>query len=193
VTGYDISADRAAASRRGRSPIDDLQDADIQAMLDTRRYVPTARADMLAGFDVALVTVPTPLFDGRPDVSAVVDAGRTLSTHVRPGVLVVLESTVAPGTTDGIFRSVLEENPASLAVGANGFRVGFSPERIDPGNAEWDFVNTPKLVSGVDAESLVATAAFYSTICTTVVSCLSTSTAEMALSRTRTGMSTSRW
>jgi len=178
VVGYDIDADRTAVLATGRSPIDDLADDDLAAMLATGRYEPTSDPARLAGFEVALVAVPTPLHDGRPDLSAVLGAARTLSGHLRCGATVVLESTVAPGTTAGEFRCALEES--GLAADRGEFFVGFSPERIDPGNPDWHFGNTPKLVSGVNRASADAVEAFYATICETVVRCASTGTAEMA-------------
>lgn len=180
VVGFDTDADKTASLATGRSAIDDLTDVDIKAMLDTGRYEPTGNPTRLADFDVALVAVPTPLRDGRPDLSAVLAAAQTLSGHLKRGACVVLESTVAPGTTAGEFRAALEENSSGLAADRGDFHIGFSPERIDPGNARWHFGNTPKLVSGINRASAEAVAAFYSSICDTVVPCASTATAEMA-------------
>jgi UDP-N-acetyl-D-glucosamine dehydrogenase len=180
VVGYDVDADKTAALAMGRSPIDDLTDDDLAAMLATGRYEATSNPARLAGFDVALVAVPTPLRDGRPDLSAVLAAAQTLSGHLQRGATVVLESTVAPGTTAGEFRGALEENSNGLTADLGDIFVGFSPERIDPGNPDWHFRNTPKLVSGVNRASADAVEAFYATICDTVVRCASTGTAEMA-------------
>jgi UDP-N-acetyl-D-glucosamine dehydrogenase len=178
VVGFDLDADKTAALAKGRSPIDDLSDVDLAAMLATGRYEPTSDPDRLAGFEIGLVAVPTPLHDGRPDLSAVLAAARTLSRYLRRGVTVVLESTVAPGTTAGEFRGVLEES--GYLVDNGDIFIGFSPERIDPGNPTWHFRNTPKLVSGINRASTDAVEAFYATICDTVVRCASTGTAEMA-------------
>jgi UDP-N-acetyl-D-glucosamine dehydrogenase len=180
VVGFDTDADKTASLAMGRSPIDDLTDDDLAQMLATGRYEPTSDPNRLAGFDVALVAVPTPLRDGRPDLSAVLAAAHAVSGHLRFGATVVLESTVAPGTTAGEFRCALEEHANGLTVDSGDFHVGFSPERIDPGNPTWHFRNTPKLVSGVNRASTDAVEAFYSTICDAVVRCASTGTAEMA-------------
>ncbi|GGK22336.1 UDP-N-acetyl-D-glucosamine dehydrogenase [Pilimelia terevasa] len=180
VVGYDIDVAKIEALRSGVSPIDDLTDGDVSGLLGTGRYLPTRDARDLAGFDVALVTVPTPLREDRPDLTAVLAAAGDLAAHLRPGCLVVLESTVAPGTTDGEFREALERNAAGITVEDGDLLVGFSPERIDPGNATWHFGNTPKLVSGVNSASRRATESFYSGICDTVVACPSAATAEMA-------------
>ncbi|GAA2524493.1 nucleotide sugar dehydrogenase [Pilimelia columellifera] len=180
VVGYDIDTAKIAALRAGQSPIDDLTDADIASMLASGRYQPTADPADLAGFQVALVTVPTPLREGHPDLGAVIAAASVLAEHVTPSALVVLESTVAPGTTDGEFRATLERNAAGCTVDNGQLLVGFSPERIDPGNTRWHFANTPKLVAGADGASRAAVRQFYSTICDTVVTCPSPATAEMA-------------
>ncbi|GGK07411.1 UDP-N-acetyl-D-glucosamine dehydrogenase [Pilimelia anulata] len=180
VVGYDIDAAKVAALRAGTSPIDDLGDRDIDDLLRTGRYRPTGDPADLAGFDVALVTVPTPLRDERPDLTAVLAAAAELAEHLRPGCLVVLESTVAPGTTDGEFREALERNPAGITAADGDLLVGFSPERIDPGNIRWHFGNTPKLVAGINPASRQATESFYASLCDTVVPCRSAATAEMA-------------
>ncbi|HLL67313.1 MAG TPA: nucleotide sugar dehydrogenase [Micromonosporaceae bacterium] len=180
VTGYDVDGAKIDALRNGQSPIEDVTDAQLTWMLSTGRYNATDCESDLPGFTVALVTVPTPLTDGRPDLTFVLNAAGTLARHLAPGVLVVLESTVAPGTTAGEFADALEKNPAGWTVRGGELLVGFSPERIDPGNHSWHFGNTPKLVSGVNSASAEATYLFYATMCSTVVGCPSTATAEMA-------------
>ena len=95
------------------------------------------------------MTVPTPLHEGAPDLSYIESAARMLAPHVRPGCLVVLESTTYPGTTEQLFVPILEAG-SGLIAGLD-FGVGYSPERIDPGNRTWDLETTPKLVSGIDA------------------------------------------
>src|SRR4029079_14936374 len=104
------------------------------------------------------ITVPTPLRDGVPDLSFIETAASDLASHLRPGVLVVLESTTYPGTTEELLRPALEQS--GLRAGAD-FFLGYSPERVDPGNARWSLTNTPKVVSGVHSESLAPVTAFY--------------------------------
>jgi nucleotide sugar dehydrogenase len=178
VTGYDIDPQKIANLTAGQSPIEDVTDQDLAGMLATGRYRPTGDEKDLAGFDIALVTVPTPLRSGRPDLSAVLSAATTLSLHVRRGALVVLESTVAPGTTaDDFLKALVSRTPLESE---RDFFVGFSPERIDPGNKVWTFERTPKLVSGLGSQATDLTTRFYSTICETVVPCSSAAVAEMA-------------
>ncbi len=105
------------------------------------------------------MTVPTPLREGNPDLSYIESAAAMLGRHLRPGATVVLESTTYPGTTEELVGPILEEG--SGLVPGDDFHLGYSPERIDPGNPEWGLVNTPKVVSGVDARSLEAVQGFY--------------------------------
>ena len=106
------------------------------------------------GFDVAVITVPTPLRDGLPDLTYVEAASRTLARYLRPGATVIVESTSYPGTTQEQVLPRLEEG-SGLAAGTD-FHLGYSPERIDPGNRTWTLATTPKIVSGIDAGSLAA-------------------------------------
>ena len=180
VIGYDTDPARVASLLAGRSPIEDVTDAEIHDMLDSGRYTPTTCDSDLAAFNVALVTVPTPLRDGRPDLTFVLQAAHTLADFVTPECVVILESTVAPGTTSGVFREALETNPARLTSRNGGFAIGFSPERIDPGNPTWGFVNTPKLISATTPAGLAEVRKFYNTVCQTVVETSTPEIAEMA-------------
>jgi len=99
------------------------------------------------------------LRDGAPDLSYIEDAARALGPHLRAGSAVVLESTTYPGTTEELVGPILEET-SGLVAGAD-FHLGYSPERIDPGNAHFTFENTPKVVSGIDERSLAVIQAFY--------------------------------
>jgi UDP-N-acetyl-D-glucosamine dehydrogenase len=178
VVGFDVDENRVARLRQGRTYIDDVTDADVAAALATGRFLPTsARAD-LADFDVAVITVPTPLRDGAPDLQYVESAATMLASHVTTGCCVVLESTTYPGTTEGVLVPLLEErNP--LRAGRD-YRVGYSPERIDPSNPVWNFRNTPKIVSGIDELSTKAVTDFYGALVDRVVPVAGTREAELA-------------
>jgi UDP-N-acetyl-D-mannosaminuronic acid dehydrogenase/UDP-N-acetyl-D-glucosamine dehydrogenase len=177
VVGVDVDEYRVKRLAVGESYIDDVTDEDLRAALATGRYGPVADYGPAAGFDVAVVTVPTPLRDGVPDMLHVAEAGRRLAPLVRPGVTVVLESTTYPGTTEELFGPLLEAG--SGLVAGRDFRLGYSPERIDPGNRTWNLENTPKVVCGVDEASLAAVRAFYDTIVTQTVPVSSTRTGEL--------------
>jgi UDP-N-acetyl-D-glucosamine dehydrogenase len=159
VVGFDIDKARIDCLRKAKTYIDDITESDLQIALSTGRYLPTDNPAALADFDIAVVCVPTPLSEGAPDLSYVKDAAGTIAPHLRPGCCVILESTTYPGTTEEIFTPILETG-SGLRAGAQ-FCVGYSPERIDPGNEIWRFHNTPKIISGMDQASLQALQDFY--------------------------------
>ena len=180
--GYDVvglEADEARAKRlaAGESFVDDVPDGMLSAALASGRYLATTEAKAVAGFDVAVVTVPTPLRDGTPDLSYIESSARTLARFLRPGATVVLESTTYPGTTEELVAPLLEEG--SGLVAGQDFHLGYSPERIDPGNPQWNLVNTPKVVSGVDDASLAAVQEFYDRVVTRTVPVSSPKEAEL--------------
>ncbi len=162
VVGYDTDERRVKQLASGESYVEDIPSARVRDVLDAGRYRATAEPRGLGGFDIAVITVPTPLRDGAPDLTYIEDCARTLSRYLRPGATVVLESTTYPGTTEELVGPVLEEG-SGLTAGRD-FHLGYSPERIDPGNPVWNLVNTPKVVSGIDAASLEAVDAFYGSL-----------------------------
>jgi nucleotide sugar dehydrogenase len=175
VTGYDTATGRIDALRDGHSYVEDVSSEQLASAIESG-YTATTDPVALAGFDVAIITVPTPLRDGVPDLSFIEKAASDLAPHLRPGVLVVLESTTYPGTTEELLRPALEHS--GLRAGTD-FFLGYSPERVDPGNPKWSLTNTPKVVSGVDADSLAAVTAFYGRLVDTVVPVGSTAEAEL--------------
>jgi UDP-N-acetyl-D-glucosamine dehydrogenase len=177
VVGIDLDASRIEMLRRGESYVDDVEDARLRAALDSGRYMAAADYPAAAGFDVAVITVPTPLRNRSPDLSFVTGAARELSKYVTPGSLVILESTTYPGTTEDLLRPILEQG-SGLRAGAD-FALGYSPERVDPGNKTWTLSATPKVVSGIDDASLIAVQEFYSKLVADVVPVSSTRTAEL--------------
>jgi UDP-N-acetyl-D-glucosamine dehydrogenase len=177
VVGYDLDAGLVADLAAGRSHVDDLEDADVEAML-AAGFHPTTDAQDLASAAAIVICVPTPLgADGSPDLGAVEQAAATVAGVIRPGMLVVLESTTYPGTTEELLRPVLEGG--GLVVGRD-VHLAFSPERIDPGNAHWGPENTPKVVGGCTPACTDAAVAMYSRFVDTVVPVSGTREAEMA-------------
>lgn len=174
VVGLEAAPERAAALRDGRSYVADVPDEQLRAALDAG-YRPVSDPADAGPFDVAVVTVPTPLRDGAPDLSHVEEAAASLARRLRAGALVVLESTTYPGTTEELVRPVLERS----GLRTDEFFLGYSPERIDPGNPRWGFVNTPKVVSGVDEASRRCVEAFYGALVDKVVPVRSTAEAEL--------------
>jgi UDP-N-acetyl-D-glucosamine dehydrogenase len=177
VVGFDVDSERIKQLAAGESYVEDIINDRLVAALDTRRYRPTDDPEHLAGFDVTVIDVPTPLRDGVPNLSFVEDAASTVARHLRPGATVVLESTSYPGTTEELVGPLLEEG-SGLTVGRD-FHLGYSPERIDPGNPTWQLENTPKVVSGVDDASLRAVREFYDRIVDRTVPVSGTREAEL--------------
>lgn len=177
VVGYDISEDRVMRLSRGESFVEDISDEEVARALRSSRYIATTALDDCADFDIAVITVPTPLREGAPDLSFIEEAAREISRHLRPGATVILESTTYPGTTEELLVPILEEG-SGLKAGQQ-FYVGYSPERIDPGNAVWNFQNTPKVVSGINSDSCDKVNVFYSSLVERTIPVSSTSVAEM--------------
>jgi nucleotide sugar dehydrogenase len=175
VVGYDVVPSRIEALRAGRSYVEDVPDAQL-ASARAAGYNATSKAADLAGFDVAVITVQTPLRDGIPDLAYIEAAAHDVAKSLQSGALVVLESTTYPGTTEELLRPILEASGMRAGVD---FFLGYSPERIDPGNAHWTFTNTPKVVSGIDAQSLQVVEAFYGSIVDKTVPVASTGEAEL--------------
>ena len=177
VVGLDVSERVVTGLSAGRSHVDDLSDEAIAAMLAAGFEV-TTDAAVLADADAVVVCVPTPLSaEGGPDLSAVLSATRVIAQHVHPGMLVVLESTTYPGTTDEEIRPLLEAG--GLVAGVD-FHLAFSPERIDPGNPTYGMRNTPKVVGGHTIACTQAAIALYTRFVDTVVPAAGTREAEMA-------------
>jgi UDP-N-acetyl-D-glucosamine dehydrogenase len=177
VIGFDIAADRVETLRRGDSHVADVSPKEVADALATGRYVAESDAAALGGFDFAVITVPTPLTEGIPDLTAIDGAAALLGPLVRPGCTVILESTTYPGTTDERLAPALEA-ASGLTAGVD-FHVGYSPERIDPGNEEWTLTRTPKVVSGLTPECLVVVTELYDRIVETTVPVTTTRIAEL--------------
>lgn len=178
VFGFEPDRNRCSWLKYGNSYIEDVPDSELRNALIGDRYTPTFDEDDLKGFDVAVITVPTPLKDRLPDLSYIEKAARMLSFCVDDGSLVILESTTHPGTTRDVLIPILEDVTGARA-GVD-FHVGFSPERIDPGNQRWSFDNTPKIVAGLTPDCLRRVADFYGAITQVIVPTASLEEAELA-------------
>ena len=147
VTGLDVDVDRVAALASGRSHVPDVPSDELQALMRAGRYRAAAEPSVLAESDVVIICVPTPLRKSKdPDISYVVGASRDAAAHVRPGHLIILESTTYPGTTEELLLPLFQERGAR--IGEDIF-LAFSPERIDPGNPTFKVGDIPKVVGGV--------------------------------------------
>ena len=177
VAGLDRDPRRVAALAAGRSPVDDLDDAQLAGLLGAG-FTPTGDPGVLAGATTVVICVPTPLAaDGTPDLTAVRDAARTVAGQLTAGTLVVLESTTYPGTTEEVVRPILE---AGGLLAGRDFALAYSPERIDPGNSTYGLGNTPKVVGGLTPGCGDAAQAFYAAFCEQVVRVSGTRVAELS-------------
>lgn len=178
VVGFDVNRSVVDGLMAGTSHVDDLEDSSVAAMLSCG-FTATTDPSCIETTDAVVICVPTPLRDdGTPDLSAVTAASAAAGSHIRPGALVVLESTTYPGTTEDVVRPILEE-ASGLTAGPD-FSLAFSPERIDPGNPTFGVRNTPKVVGGMTPECTERACGLYARMVDTVVPTVGTREAEMA-------------
>src|SRR5204862_2870291 len=162
----------------GRSYTPDVSSADLATVLEAGRYEATADGAVLEHSDVVIICVPTPLRKSKdPDISFIVAAAEQVAARLRPGQLVVLESTTYPGTTDELLRPMFEARGA--VVGKSLF-LAFSPERIDPGNRRFKLREIPKVVGGATASCTGVAALLYRQIFDRVFEVSSPMVAELA-------------
>ena len=177
VTGLDINQEITDSLNEGRSHIDDLADSDIAQMREAG-FSATIEPSCIADAEVAIICVPTPLSpEGGPDLRAVINAAETCASHLHSGLLVILESTTYPGTTDELLRPILETS--GFQAGED-FHLAFSPERIDPGNRTYGPKNTPKVIGGHTSTCAEIASKFYQQFVDTTVPTRGTREAEMS-------------
>ena len=176
VYGYDIDENKISNYNLGNSTIEDISDKQLQASLEKGLFL-SSDPKYLSESETIVISVPTPLTDYQPDLSYVKAAAETIAKNITKNQIIILESTTYPGTTVEVLIPVIEEI-SNLKAGVD-FFVGYSPERIDPGNDTWNFKNTPKVISGINDESLLKIENFYEQIIDTVVRVSGTKEAEM--------------
>jgi UDP-N-acetyl-D-glucosamine dehydrogenase len=176
VHGVDRDVERVAELVAGR-PVAGVRVADFELALETGRLRFGSDPAVASEADIVLVCVPTPVVDGRPDLSAVEGAGRDVAPHLRAGCLVVLESTTYPGTTERVLRPLLETH--GLRAGSD-FLLAYSPERINPGDDKYGMADIPRIVGGLNRESTRIAASFYGQLVDQVHTVSSCRAAELA-------------
>ena len=163
VTGLDVNAQRVDELNARDSYIADVPSAALAAQVEAGRLSATTDPGAIAEMDVVVICVPTPLSKTRdPDVSYILAAAEQVSRHFHPGMLVVMESTTYPGTTEEVLLPTLAVNGAEVG---KDFYLAFSPERIDPGNETYTLTNTPKIIGGYTETCGDIASALYRTIC----------------------------
>ncbi len=177
VIGYDVSERVVASLMQGKSHIQDVDSAELKALVNSGHFEATGDESRLREMDAISIAVPTPLAKTRdPDMTYVLAAADAIARNCHPGLLIVLESTTYPGTTRELMQPKLEG--AGLIVGEDVF-LAFSPERVDPGNPHWNTKNTPKVVGGITPACTEVASALYASCLEQIVPVSSTETAEL--------------
>ena len=176
VVGYDINESLVTNLNNSTSHVEDISNNQVSNSLE-KDLIFTSDSEILGESEYIVISVPTPLTDYQPDLSFVEAATKSIAENLQKGHVVILESTTYPGTTLEIVKPILEKS--SKLIAGEDFLLGYSPERIDPGNEKWTFKNTPKIVSGINKKSLEKISEFYKLIIDEVVEVSGTREAEM--------------
>ena len=175
VLGFDINPERVQSISDCHSPIEDISNEELSK--SQQNFHATTESKELSNCKNIVISVPTPLTDYQPDLSYVINAAKTVGENLVKNQVVILESTTYPGTTTEVLIPNLE-NISGMKAGDD-FFVGYSPERIDPGNEVWKFKNTPKVISGINDISTQKIQSFYESIIDETVIVKGTKEAEM--------------
>lgn len=158
--GFDVQPDKVDMVNEGQNYIGDVVDSELKSLVKNGMLRATTDFSLVASADFLAICVPTPLDEyQQPDISYVRDSTKAIAGHLKPGSIVVLESTTYPGTTEELLLPLLEQG-SGLTCGKD-FYLGFSPERVDPGNAKYKTKNTPKVVGGVGNDATEVISAVY--------------------------------
>ncbi|HZO91561.1 MAG TPA: nucleotide sugar dehydrogenase [Chthonomonadaceae bacterium] len=177
VLGFDIDAERVERLNSGASHVADVSDDDLSALIRLERFGATHDMTRLAECDVVLICVPTPINQSKePDLGPVIAAAQSVARALRPGQLIVLESTTYPGTTVEVVQPILE---ASGLKAGQDFKLAFAPERLEPGNMRYKLTDIPKVVGGLTPECAQAAITFYGSFIKQIVPVSSPTAAEM--------------
>ena len=178
VSGIDLNQDKVFNINNGKSPIEDIKDNEILDLLVRGQLYANSDFSEIRSADVVLICVPTPLNrENMPDLSYLEGAIESISAHLSKGTLIILESTVAPGTTRDFLVPLIQKNSR---IDITELDIVFSPERIDPLNHKWNLKNTPKIVSGLTLKSRQRAIEFYSKFIDNLIECETLEVAETA-------------
>lgn len=167
VIGFDINKEKIKQLSNGQSYIVDIPEISVKEAIKQEQFKPTSVFAKLSEVDVILICVPTPTTkDGKPNISHIIEAAGEIRKNMKDGTLIILESTTFPGTTENVVHPLLEKR--NFVVGQNIF-LGYSPERVDPGNLNFSLTNTPKVVGGVTEICLELVRFFYKRVLNTSV------------------------
>ena len=177
VTGIDSNLEKIALIKSGKSPIEDVSEMEIQKALGSKLHVSHDFSQVMDS-SIVIICVPTPLgSDRKPNLSFVEQSAISLAKYLAKSTLVILESTVQPGTTRSLLGPLISQHSK---LKPEDFEVAYSPERIDPANKTWNLQNTPKIVAGLSAKASILARDFYSRFVDHVIVCESPEVAELA-------------
>jgi UDP-N-acetyl-D-glucosamine dehydrogenase len=178
VFGIDSNHQKIEALKKGNSFIEDISDKELYEALESGNFVPSSDFSNIRDSNIIVVCVPTPLDKKRkPDLSYLVNATSEIGRNLKPGTLVIFESTIEPGTTRNILLPLLIKESG---LKASDFDLAFSPERVDPTNKNWSIRNTPKIVSGFTEKAANEAKKFYDSFIESTHICSSLEVAETA-------------
>ena len=178
VNGFDINSEKISQLKNGNSYIEEIPSKTISNLVSSEKLTVFTEINLIKKTDVFLICVPTPLtLDQKPDLSYLVDAIMSIGSILKRNNLVIIESTVEPGTIRNTLLPLLEKS-ANMLIGE--FHLAYSPERIDPGNKVWEIANVPKLVSGFNDLAKQKALDFYGKFVKNLVPCTSIEVAESA-------------
>jgi UDP-N-acetyl-D-glucosamine dehydrogenase len=160
VVGFDVDQLRVQTLLDGKTPFEGIRDSEIKSAISSNRYTVSSELKKLAETSVKVICLPTPLTKkNKPDLSQLITGVKMVAKVINPGDLIIIESTIAPGTTRNLIGPLLAEGSK---LSKDEFLLAFSPERIDPANDKWNITNTPKIVAGLTAQAANAAVEFYS-------------------------------
>ena len=178
VYGLDDNLRKISILQSGKSVSEDLNDEVIKSGIDSKRYIPTSNSSCISQSEIIIICVPTPLTkDRKPDLTFLIKASKDVAHSLTPNSLVIIESTVEPGTCRNlILPQILEVSK----LDKNEIDFAYSPERIDPANLKWRIDNTPKLLAGFTESAFLRAEKFYRKFITSIIKCSSLEIAETA-------------
>ncbi len=178
VIGIDLDEKKVIDINRGKSPVEDVSNQELVTLIKKGKIKAESNYSSIPRADIVVICVPTPLLENRlPDLSYLEAAAKSVKGKLAADSILILESTVAPGTTRNFLAPILE---VELGQSGKNFMIAYSPERIDPLNQKWGIKNTPKIVAGLTEKSKDVASSFYSNFIDEVIQCDSVEIAETA-------------
>jgi UDP-N-acetyl-D-glucosamine dehydrogenase len=178
VYGLDNDEEKIRLLSECKTNVEDLNSVTLKISIDSKRYIPTTNHEVISESKVILICVPTPLSkDYKPDLTMLISAITTVGKFLKAGSLVIVESTIEPGTCRNIIIPILKKESGLMD---NDFEFAYSPERIDPVNQKWTITNTPKVVAGFTEKAVSSAESFYAKFVKTLIKCSSLEIAETA-------------